>query len=250
MNEFIPIIAGDYILKLAKTKEELEKVYKLRYEELLLSYNKANVNEEGIFIDKYDPLCDHLICYDRVNDEVAGTYRLVLQKHIESIGSFVTEEEYDITKLKQENLLELGRAVVKEEYRNGAVIMLLWKGLIRYAMLHDVKYMFGTGSFHGLNPYDYDHALTYIYYNHLSPEEIRVSAKTDAKSSLNLVPMEELDAKKAKQQLPALIKGYIKIGATFGDEAFLDYSFNSLDVFVLFDVEKVNPKILQRFLSE
>lgn len=249
MTKFIPIECGDFVVKLADTKEELEKAYHLRYEQLLLYYNKDNVNEDRVFIDQYDNLCDHLICYDVVNQEVAGTYRLVLEEHIKDIGSFVTETEYDISKLKSEKLLELGRAVVKEEYRNGAVIKLLWRGLIKYANLNNIKYMFGTGSFQGVNILDYDHALSYIYFNHLSPQDVRVQAREDSRSNLNLIKREDLDLRKVKEQMPALIKGYIKIGATFGEDAYIDKPFNSIDVFVLLDVEKVNPAILKRFLN-
>lgn len=249
MTKFVPIVCGNFVVKLAETKEELQQAYKLRYEELLLYYNKDNQNEEKMFIDKYDCLCDHLICYDLINEEVAGTYRLVLEEHIRNIGSFITESEYDISKLKTEKLLELGRAVVKEEYRNGGVIKLLWRGLITYAKLNNVNYMFGTGSFQGVNPSEYEHALSYIYYNHLSPQDVRVQANTESRSNINLIKQEELDLRKAKEQMPALIKGYIKIGATFGEDAFIDIPFNSVDVFVLLNVDEVNPAILKRFLA-
>lgn len=250
MAEFVPFIVSNFEIKLASTKDEFDDVYRLRYEELLLSYNKDNTNESGMFIDEYDPHCDHLIAIDLNTKRVVGTYRLVRKKHIKSIGHFITETEYDISKIKKYEIMELGRAVVKEEYRNGSIIMLLWKGLIRYATMNNIKYMFGTGSFHGINPQDYDQALSYLYYNHLSPIEVRAKALSNSRSDINLIPISELDIRKIKQQMPPLIKGYLKIGATFGEDAFLDISFNSLDVFVLFDVENVNPKYLQRFLAD
>lgn len=249
MVKFVPMKSGNFILKLASTKEEMEQLFHLRYEELLLFYNKNNKNEDHLFIDEYDHVCDHLICYDTVKKQVAGTYRLVLEEHIKEIGSFITESEYDITKLKSNRLLELGRAVVKEEYRDGSVIRLLWRGLIKYALIKNVKYLFGTGSFHGQNLNEYDHALSYIYYNHLSSEEFRVKAQPDSRRDMNLVAKSDLDNDKIKEQMPALIKGYIKVGATFGEDVYIDVLFNSIDVFVLVDIEKVNPNILKRFLG-
>jgi len=247
--KFLPIDCGDYIVKLATTKEELEEVFKLRYEELLLYYNKDNVKKDGLFIDEYDKYCDHLICYDKVNKKVAGTYRLVLEKHIKNIGKFITEDEYDISKIKSKRILELGRAVVKEEYRNGVVIKLLWKGIFNYTKLHNIKYLFGTGSFHGIDHLKYEHALSYIYHNHLSPQELRVQARKNSRVDINLISKEYIDHQKVKEQMPPLIKGYIKIGATFGEDAFIDKEFNSIDVFVLLDLEEVNPLILKRFIS-
>src|SRR5690606_40881211 len=104
---------------------------------------------------------------------VAVTYRLVLEEHIKDIGCFITESEYDISKLKSKRILELGRAVVRQEYRNGSVIKLLWRGLIKYANLYNIKYMFGTGSFQGVNPDEYAHALSYISYNKLFAHDVR-----------------------------------------------------------------------------
>ncbi|MCK9470465.1 MAG: GNAT family N-acyltransferase [Bacilli bacterium] len=247
MAKITPIECGNFIVKIADTEEELEQLFKLRYEELFLYYNKEIKQDEEMCIDRYDYLCDHLICYDTLNKQVAGTYRLVLEDHIRTVGSFITESEYDISKIKSKKILELGRAVVKEEYRTGAVIKLLWRGLVKYAQVNNINYMFGTGSFQGIDPSSYDQALSYIYYNHLSPQDVRVQARLESRSNINLIKEHEIDLRKVREQMPALIKGYIKIGATFGEDAYIDVPFNSVDVFVLLDVDKVNPDILRRF---
>lgn len=249
MVNFAPFECGNLVVRLAKTEAEKDEAYRLRYEELLLHYNKNNENIEKKFKDVYDDLCDHLICCDITNQRVVGTYRLVMKKHIEDVGSFVTEDEYDISKIKSNNILELGRAVVTEDYRGGSVIKLLWRGLIKYAKLNNVRYMFGTGSFFGNDINEYKHALSYIYYNHLSPQDVRVQAREHSRSKINLISPEQIDLRKAKNEMPTLIKGYIKIGATFGEDAFIDVPFNSIDVFVLLDVDKVDPRILKRFLT-
>ena len=245
--DFDPFTSNNFEVRLTRNQEELDEVFKLRYKDLLLYYNSSNTNENGQFKDEYDDYCDHLIVIDLTNNEIVGTYRLVKKEHIKIHGKFVTEYEYDISKIKQYEVLELGRAVVKEEYRNGSVIMLLWRGLTKYALANNIKYMFGTGSFQGINPEDYKHALSYIYYNHLSDEKVRVKTAHGPNSKLNLLKEEEIDPILAKKQIPPLIKGYIKIGATFGEDAFLDVPFNSLDVFVLLDIDTVDYKYIQRF---
>lgn len=245
--DFIPFTSNNFEVRLAKTKAELEEVYKLRYKDLLLYYNANNTNDTGLFKDEYDGNCDDLIVIDLNVNEIVGTYRLIRKEHITKIGAFITESEYDISKLKKYEIMELGRAVVREDYRNGSVIMLLWRGLTRYAINHNIRFMFGTGSFQGINPGDYKHALSYIYFNHLSEEKIRVQTAKPPRSPMNLLPVNEIDPILAKKQIPPLIKGYIKIGATFGEDAFLDIPFNSLDVFVLLDVEKVDYKYIHRF---
>lgn len=250
MAKFEPIKTGDFIIKLANTKEEFDQVYKLRYEQLLLYYNTEAVSEDGKFIDEYDEFSDHLICIDLRNNVVSGTYRLSTKDHIKHVGKFICENEYDLEKLLSKNILELGRAVVREEYRDGITIGLLWRGLMAYATLKDIEFMFGTVSFQGIDPTLYKHALGCIYYNHRSREEIRVEAIGPTKRPMNLISEEELDLKLARKQMPALIRGYIHIGATFGEDVFLDIPFNSTDVFVLLEISKINPRVLKRFASK
>jgi putative hemolysin len=248
MTDFKSFVSNNFEVKLADTEEELKEVFKLRYEELLLCYNQENTNQTGMFIDDYDQYSDHLIVVDLSNKVIAGTYRLVRKEHIKPIGRFVTEKEFDLAKIKDQELIELGRAVVRKEYRNGTAIALLWQGIVRYVTTQKIRFLFGTASFHGVDPDKYKHALSLIYYQHLSPMEFRCRAVANS-ARLNLVEEADLDLQKARKEMPPLIKGYIKIGATFGDYAFLDYDFNSLDVFTLFDMKDINPSYLHRFLK-
>ncbi|NLD27058.1 MAG: GNAT family N-acetyltransferase [Acholeplasmataceae bacterium] len=248
MTEFKSFISNNFEVKLANTEEELKEVFKLRYEELLLSYNQENTNQTGMFIDDYDEYSDHLIVVDLNKKIIAGTYRLVKKEHIKTIGMFITEKEFDLTKIKDYEVIELGRAVVRKEYRDGTAIALLWQGIVRYVTTQKIRFLFGTASFYGVDPNKYKQALSLIYYQHLSPAEFRCQAITNS-LPLNLVEEADLDLHKARREMPPLIKGYIKIGATFGDQAFLDYDFNSLDVFTLFDMNNVNPLYLHRFLK-
>ncbi|MGI6768324.1 MAG: GNAT family N-acetyltransferase [Bacilli bacterium] len=248
MSQFKGFISSNFEIKLADQESEFLEIYKLRYEELLLCYNKGNANETGLFIDEYDRVCDHLIAVDLSNNTIAGTYRLVRKEHIKEIGMFTTEHEFDISKIKDYEILELGRAVVRNEYRNGGVIALLWRGIVKYVATYGIRFMFGTASFFGIDPTPYRHALSKIYHNHLSPLEFRAVA-INHPVRLNYFTPEEIDSKLARKEIPPLVKGYINLGATFGEGGFLDYDFNSLDVFTLIDMNTVNQRYLERFLK-
>ncbi|MDI9507024.1 MAG: GNAT family N-acyltransferase [Bacillota bacterium] len=249
MSEYESFVVGDIEIRLTRNQEELKETMRLRYYELLLYYNKNNRNQEELFKDEYDELADHLVAVDLSTNSIIGTYRLVRKEHLREGQRFVTEKEFDIGRVKNEKVLEIGRAVVKKEYRTGAIIISLWKGLMNYASMHGIKYIFGTASFPGTDPLAHAQALSYIYYNHLSPDELRVSAKNEGFHAIDLLPREEVDPVAAKKQMPALIKGYVNIGATFGPEAYIDRHFNSIDLFVLANTEKINSKYIRRFIK-
>lgn len=218
-EQFPSFYSDPFELRLARNAQEINEVFKLRYEDLLLYYNAENTNETGLFTDQYDDFCEHLIVIDHTEEVIAGTYRFVRKEHLINTDLFITEHEYDLTLLKPYRIMELGRAVVRKEYRSGAVIMLLWRGIFEYAKRNNIQYMFGTASFNGLNVRDYEHGLSYLYYHHLSKFAIPALGENPLK--LNILPLEEVDEGLAKRQLPPLVKGYLRIGAKFGPDIFL-----------------------------
>ncbi len=246
MSSFVPFKSGKFLIKLADKKEEFDQMYRLRYEELLLFYNQESTNKDEMFIDEYDPVSTHLICLDTEVNQVVGTYRVITKDDIKEIGYFSTELEYDISNLKERKIAELGRAVIKGEYRTGAVLSLLWRGLIEYVTSEGIEFLFGTVSFEGQDNTKYHHAFSKLYYNHLSPLDIRAFGLEPGRDRMNFLKEEEIDPAISKKEMPPLIKGYIKLGATFGNDIYYDTDFNCIDVFVLLELEKINKKFVER----
>lgn len=238
--------SGNILIKLAETSDEYMQIYKLRYQELLLEYDKNKKVEDELDKDEYDDVCDHLIAVDITKSQVVGTYRLIKKSHLKSLKTFLTETEFNLEPIKKYELLEVGRAVVKEEYRDGVTIGMLWKGVIRYAVEEEMDIMIGTASFHGIDPTIYKETLSYLYDNHLSPEEIRCFANKDSSTELKLTS--DYDIVQAKKNMPPLIKGYLNLGATVGDGAYIDRDFNSVDVLIVLIIKDINPRYLKRYL--
>ncbi len=237
--------SNNILIKLADTLEERQKVYRLRYLELVLEYNKDN--HDGTDKDEYDDVCDHLIAIDTNTNEVVGTYRFILKEHLQN-KKFLLEKEYDITNLYKYNLLEVGRAVVKKEYRDGIVINLLWKGVIQYAISKNVEYMMGTVSFHGVDPSPYYDSFAYLYYNHLSSKEVLAYALKDGYVDMSI--KKEYDKDEALKVMPPLIKGYLRLGSTIANGAYIDKSFNCIDVLAILKIKEINPRYLKRYLDK
>ncbi|MBQ8292462.1 MAG: GNAT family N-acetyltransferase [Bacilli bacterium] len=237
---------GNIRIKLAETKEEYEGLYRLRYFDLLLNYNINNQNDEQLDTDAYDKVCDHLIAVDTNTNEVVGTYRIIKKSHLLGEMPFLTESEFDLTPLKKYELMELGRAVVKEEYRDGSVIGLLWSGIIRYAIEENMEYMVGTASFHGTDYREFEDVFSYLYHNNLSPTEIRCNVNQD--SAIDMQILNDYQEEVAKKNMPPLIKGYLRLGATIGNGIYIDRDFNSLDVLIVLKISEINPRYLKRYL--
>jgi putative hemolysin len=51
----------------------------------------------------------------------------------------------------------------------------------------------------------------------------------------------------ALNAMPPLIKGYLRLGATFGDGAVVDYAFGTTDVFVVLPVEAISGRYVAHY---
>ena len=105
--------------------------------------------------DAFDDICDHLLVLNTDLSApgrpfVCGTYRLIRRSVAEVHGGFYSADEYDLGALLNNpgELVELGRSCVHEDYRTGAVMQLLWRGIAEYLNAYDIKIMFGCGSLH------------------------------------------------------------------------------------------------------
>ena len=57
---------------------------------------------------------------------------------------------------------------------------------------------------------------------------------------MNLLPEAEIDRRMAMRRVPALIKAYLRLGGFVGDGAYVDHAFNTTDICLVMDTERMN----------
>lgn len=210
---------------------------------------------EGIDEDKFDAICDHLLVLDTPEGgepNVVGTYRLLRSNTELKFDRYYTQTEFDIAKILEKPgiKLELGRSCIAPEYRNGAVIQLLWRAIGAYLVHFKIDYMFGCASFHGLDPMEFQQGISYLHHKHLAPEELRTTPMPDWKGEVTLLEAEQVDKKIAQEQLPPLLKGYMRLGGYVGEGVVVDKEFHSVDVCIIVDSQQIPRRYKEHFLSE
>jgi putative hemolysin len=239
------------LVKLAEDDTEIRAAQRLRYN-VFVEEMGADTDAEGHRLrlerDTFDPFFDHLILVDTSipdpMERVVGVYRLLRDDMAIRGCGFYSAGEYDLTKIIESGRksVELGRSCVARDYRGGPAMPLLWQGLAEYVLGRDIQILFGVASFHGRDPREAAHALSYLYYNHLAPEDLRVVARPDHAVAMDLLPADEVDRMTAMKQMPSLIKSYLRVGGFVGQGAYIDHMFNTLDVCVLLDTERMSEK--------
>ena len=241
-NGFGEIRSGHLGVRIASTAAEVEAVQALRYH---IFYDEMGALPDPAMAacrrdrDIFDAVADHLLVVDHAigpgPEGIVGTYRLIPQAGARTIGRFYSADEYDIGSLTRfpGKLLELGRSCVHADYRNRAVMQLLWRGIAAYVFLHKIDVMFGCASLPGTDPDALGAELTYLYENHLAPPALRPRALEARYVEMRRVPPESLDVRRVQSLLPPLIKGYLRLGCFIGDGAVIDRQFNTIDVAVV-----------------
>ncbi|MES0827296.1 GNAT family N-acetyltransferase [Ruegeria sp. SCP11] len=243
----MPDAGPSFTVKLAETGDELRAVQRLRYDVFVRELGGGGEmvdHEAGLEQDKFDPYFDHMLAIDNLTNEIIGVYRLLPGERAAELGQFYSEDEYDLTVLKQSGrkLLELGRSCLHPNYRGGTAMYHLWNGLAAYVTEREFEVLFGVASFHGTDIQELAQPLSMLHHNHLAPPDLRVRAQPEVFAPMDLVAPEDLNRRAAMVQVPALIKAYLRLGGFVGEGAFIDHAFNTTDVCLILDTARMNER--------
>jgi len=241
-----------YEVRLARGAEEIRASQRLRYAVFVEELGGAGPlidHENRLEADEFDPLYDHLVLIDTTRpeddlDRVVGAYRLLRSDRAAEIGRFYCDAEYDLTPLRASGrrLLELGRSCVHPDHRGGAAMLMLWNALADYVLVHEIEILFGVASFHGTDVAALKMPLAWLHHHHLAPDGLRPRVRDGHFQSMDLVAKADLDRRTALEQMPNLIKAYLRLGGFVGEGAFVDHPFNTTDVMLLMDTQAMSEK--------
>ncbi len=183
----------------------------------------------GHDIDRFDDFCEHLLVRDAATREVIGTYRVLTPAQARRAGGTYCDQEFDLAPLRslRPRMAELGRSCVHPEHRHGGVILALWSALAAFTLHNRLDTMVGCASI----PMQYNgvpcgRAAAGIWHQvrqrYLAPPALQVQPRL-------ALPVDSLDAA-ADVPPPALIQGYLRLGARVLGAPAWDPDFNTADL--------------------
>ena len=244
--------ASTLIVRFAESEEDILAAGRLRYRVFVeeLGGDGPMVDHVRKFErDRFDPFSKHLVLIDPETppstlDHVVGVYRVMTEAAADAAGQFYSEDEYDLSLLRASGrkLLELGRSCVAREFRGGTAVWRLWSALAQFVEDEKIEILFGVASFHGTDLDALAEPLSLLDARHLAPEDIRVRAKSEVFQPMNLVADADIQSVRAMKAVPALIKSYLRLGGFVGEGAFVDHAFNTTDVCLILDTDRMSPR--------
>lgn len=234
-----------YTVGLARDEADVRAAQRLRHDVFAGEMGALlSSPEPGLDIDPFDAYCDHLLVRDSATGQVVGTYRLLPPERAAVAGRLYSEGEFDLAALDpiRPGLVEVGRSCVHPDHRDGAVIGLIWAGIARYMVDRGHEWLAGCCSL----PLADGGALASgtwerVRAGHLAPPEFRV------RPLLPWIP--DRPAAPGRTELPALLRGYLRLGAWVCAEPAHDPDFGVADLYVLLSMRRVNARYLRHFLS-
>lgn len=242
--------AGQISVGWARHQDEVRQAQRLRYEIFALEMGaKLPQTVAGHDIDLFDDFCEHLLVRDVASQQVIGTYRVLTPTQAKRVGSTYSDTEFDLTRLRslRDRMVELGRSCVHANYRHGGVILALWGALAEFMARNELDTMIGCASIpmqhNGVACGDAAASIwRQVQKTHLAPIEYHVTPRL-------ALPVERLNGSWDVQP-PALIKGYLRLGAKVLGPPAWDPDFNAADLPMMMRVKDLPPRYLRHFLAK
>jgi putative hemolysin len=208
--------------------------------------------EAGLDADRFDEFCDHLLVREDGSGALVGCYRMLPPPGAIAAGGLYTATEFDMGALDalRPSLVEMGRAVVREDHRNGAVVLLMWAGILAYLDRCGYDYVTGCVSVpvDGGNGEPLGTQLRgvrdFVRKRHASEYTVRPyrPVVVDGKSLDEIEPPDRIG-------VPPLMRGYLRLGAKVCGEPAHDPDFGVGDFPALLDKREADVRYLTRLRS-
>ncbi len=241
--------AGEYQVRFAQNAEDLDQVFKLRFEVYNLEMNEGL---EASFLtgrdeDAFDAQCHHLLVIQKSNGRLVGTYRMQTLAMARRYLGFYSAGEFAIEDMPMDLLrdaVEVGRACIDRAHRNGRVLQLLWKGLANYLHHNRKRYLFGCCSLASQDPATGKALLEQLKAAGQLHPALWVAPRPGI-----ACPAAEAGSDLPTVEIPRLLQGYLNLGGWVCSDPAIDRQFKTIDYLVLVDVEAMPKGLFQRFLG-
>ncbi len=244
-----------YTLLLSTDPELIEAAQRLRHDVFTSEPGFALAGAtDGRDADRFDEYCDHLLVREDNSGELVGCYRMLPPPGAIAAGGLYTATEFDVGALDplRPELVEMGRAVVREDHRNGGVVLLMWAGILAYLDRCNYEYVTGCVSVpvHGADEEAPGSQIRgvrdFVLRRHGAPEQYTVYPYRPVTVDGN--GLDDIDPP-GRVAVPPLMRGYLRLGAQVCGEPAHDPDFGVGDFPALLDKRRADTRYLRRLRS-
>lgn len=245
-----------YTLLLSTDPTLIDAAQRLRHQVFTTEPGFAlSADGDGRDADRFDEFCDHLLVREDTTGELVGCYRMLPPPGAIAAGGLYTATEFDVRALDalRPSLVEMGRAVVRADHRNGAVVLLMWAGILAYLDRCGYDYVTGCVSVptHPKDPAGAPGSQIrgvrdFVLRRHAAAPVYTVRPYRPV--VIDGRGLDDIEAP-ARPVIPPLMRGYLRLGARVCGEPAHDPEFGVGDFPALLDKRSADIRYLKRLRS-
>ncbi|MDO4411410.1 MAG: lysophospholipid acyltransferase family protein [Akkermansia sp.] len=227
-------------------------------------------------LDTYDNHYKHLFLWDRVNQKIAGAYRMgEVDKIVARYGvkGLYNSEFFNFSPKAMEVLahsLEMGRAFIVPEYQKRPLALgFIWEGIGQFmARNSQYRYLFGTVSISReytnlsralivsyLKAHEMNEELCGEVKSYAPPKKVRLKRAESAIFPIGLNDAQALsqlvaDVEHDNKGIPVLLRQYLKLNGKILSFSVDKHFGDVLDCLILVDIFKSPPRSIKRYLGK
>ncbi|KWX25516.1 hypothetical protein AFM11_04555 [Mycolicibacterium wolinskyi] len=217
-----------YSVQLTTDPDRIDGAQRLRYA-VLAEEGGRTASAFGLDADRFDEHCVHVLIEDNRSGELVACCRMLPSGGAIAAGDLCIAASFDIAALEplRLSMLEFGRAVVRADHRNGAVVLMMWSAVLEYAYRYGYDHVLGCVTMpafetSGRGRNVMHHVWSHLRRNYRAPDCYTVRPHRpvviDALCLSYLAPHRQ-------PELPALMRGYLRAGARICGEPAYDPVF-------------------------
>lgn len=192
----------------------------------------------GVGADAFDGGAEHLVVMR--GQAVVAALRVTLWADGAQAGRGYVGTQYDMAGWRgmRGPVAEVGRLCVMHAEAQADVFRVIWGAMAGYVVSRDVGLLFGCATFEGLDPAPYGQGFGWLRDSHLGPR-----AERPGIGAAEVLPLDGVveSGREARAQVPAVLRGYLSLGAWVGDHVVVDRALGTLHVFCALRVRAVPP---------
>lgn len=198
-------------------------------------------------IDSFDAFCSHLLvtAHDGTQPgKVIATCRVLTPEGADRAGGLYTEGEFDLEPVRDllPRAIEMGRVCIDPAWRNGLVVMAMWRAVGERMAAHQLETMIGCSSVSLSDGGELAGKLwRRLKATHLVAQEQRVR------------PWDALamgrDEGEQQAAIPTLMKGYLRCGGRLLGPPAVDRAFNTADFPMIMHLAELPARYSKRVFA-
>lgn len=188
--------------------------------------------------DKYDAHAKQIILINKNTGKILSGARVILSGKAED---FYTNQEYILDDLMAlpGRKLEVSRVCVHQKYRNGTTIVLLWRGILAYALKHKAEYVFGMPSIQTMSKVNTDKLFEYFQAHGYTGPEL-AKPRPEYRNFPTYDP--SFQHRPPHELITPLMKIFLKAGAKVCSTGNVDHDLRCIDFMTLLKISEMNQR--------